>query len=56
MYTTQLDNGLINNYAVEPNIYYAAFPSPEQLRNYAIQGVFATIFVVALTLVASAVS
>ena len=56
MYTTQLDNGILNNYAVEPDMYYAVFPSPSQRRNYALQGAIATLFVTALVLVSFAVS
>jgi hypothetical protein len=56
MQTTQLDNGLLNNYAVEPKTYYAVFPSPEQARNYALQGAIATLFVGALMAVTFAVS
>lgn len=54
--TTQLDNGTLNNYAVEPDMYYAVFPSPEQRRSYAFQGAMATLFVTALVLVSCAVS
>ncbi len=35
MYTKQLDNGILNAYAVETEMYYAVSPSPEQQRNYA---------------------
>ena len=56
MYTTQADNGILNNYAVEPKPYYAVFPSPEQARKYALQGAFATLFIGALVLVSFAVS
>jgi hypothetical protein len=56
MYTTQLDNGILNNYAVEPDLYYAVYPSPEQRRNYALKGAIATLFVTALVLVSFAAS
>lgn len=48
--------GLTNNYAVEPNMYYAAFPSPEQARQYALQGLVATVLFVGLILTSVAVS
>ncbi len=48
--------GLTNNYAVEPMLYYANFPSPEQARQYARQGAIATLFVVGLILTSLAVS
>ncbi len=56
MYTTQLDNGILNNYAVEPKPYYAVSPSPEQARTYALQGAIATLLVSALVLITFAVS
>ena len=56
MYTTTDDQGLLNNYAAEPELYYAVFPSPEQQRRYALQGAIATLFVTALVLVSLAVS
>jgi hypothetical protein len=56
MYTTINEEGLLNNYANEPDLYYAVYPSPEQQRNYALQGAIATLFVTALVLVSLAVS
>jgi hypothetical protein len=56
MYTTVSENGILNNYATEPKMYYATYPSPEQQRNYAIQGAIATLFVSVLVLTALAVS
>ncbi|HEY9620487.1 MAG TPA: ssl1498 family light-harvesting-like protein [Crinalium sp.] len=48
--------GLTNNYAVEPNMYYSVFPSPEQVRQYALQGAVASLLVVGLILTTLAVS
>lgn len=56
MYTTTDDKGILNNYATEPEMYFANYPSPEQQRNYALQGAIATLFVTALVLVSFAVS
>jgi hypothetical protein len=56
MYTTVNEQGLLNNYANEPEVYYAVYPSPEQQRNYALLGAIATLFVTALVLVSLAVS
>lgn len=56
MYTTQLDNGLANVYAVEPPTYYAQYPSPEQQQRYALQAAFATLLVTSLMVVSLAVS
>ncbi|WP_421655059.1 photosystem II assembly protein Psb34 [Leptothermofonsia sp. ETS-13] len=53
MYTVN-EEGLLNNYAVEPPVYYAEYPSPEQQRRYAFQAALATLFVTALVLTAFA--
>jgi hypothetical protein len=50
MYTVN-EEGLLNNYAVEPAVYYAEFPSPEQQSRYALQAAIAALFVTALVLV-----
>jgi len=56
MYTTQLDNGTLNNYAVEPSMTYAEYPTVYEQRRYAIQGAVAALFVTALVLVSVVVS
>ncbi|MBD2158883.1 ssl1498 family light-harvesting-like protein [Leptolyngbya sp. FACHB-16] len=48
--------GLTNNYAVEPEMYYAAFPSQEQARQYAIQGLAAATLIAGLIIMSLAVS
>ncbi len=48
--------GLTNNYGVEPEMYYAAFPAPEQARQYALQGLAAATFVVGLILTSLVIS
>lgn len=48
--------GLTNNYAVEPPMYAALFPSPEQARQYAFQAVAATALIVGLIATSVAVS
>jgi hypothetical protein len=55
MYTTS-NEGLLNNYAVEPRLYYATFPSPEQQGRYAVQAAIAILFVSGLILTALSVS
>jgi hypothetical protein len=55
MYTTD-DRGVLNNYAVEPAMYYAEYPSIEEQRRYAFLGGLATLFVSALVLVALSVA
>jgi hypothetical protein len=56
MYTTQLDNGTLNNYAVEPKISYAEYPAVYEQRRYVIQGAIAALFVTSCVLVSFAVS
>jgi hypothetical protein len=56
MYTTSDETGLLNNYATEPDLYYAEYPSPEQQKQYALQGAIATLFVTAIVLISLAVS
>ncbi|NWF59679.1 MAG: ssl1498 family light-harvesting-like protein [Fischerella sp.] len=56
MYTTVNEDGILNNYATEPEMYYAAYPSPEQQNRYALAGAVAALFVTALILVAFVVS
>lgn len=48
--------GLTNSYAIEPNMYYSVFPSPEQARRYALQGAAATLLVIGLIATSFAVS
>lgn len=48
--------GLTNNYGVEPEMYYASLPSPEQVRQYTLQGFAAATFLVGLILTSLVVS
>ncbi|BAU66346.1 hypothetical protein STA3757_37500 [Stanieria sp. NIES-3757] len=50
------DEGIINNYATEPNIYLAYYPSPEQQKRYIFLGVASLFLVVTTLLTANAVS
>ena len=56
MYTKQLDNGILNAYAIETDMYYAVSPSPEQQRQYAQQAGLAALLVTTLVTVAMTVS
>ena len=56
MYTTHDETGKLNNYANEPEIYYAVEPSFEQQRNYLTQGAFALLLVTSLILTTLAIS
>lgn len=53
---TQDDEGLLNNFAVEPVIYSSEYPSSQQQKRYMLLGAGATLFVVLLTLIAFVVS
>ncbi|MGB5593805.1 MAG: ssl1498 family light-harvesting-like protein [Crocosphaera sp.] len=56
MFTTSDENGILNNFANEPNIYHAAYPTQKQQRVYLVQGVLATLLVVGLAVVTVIVS
>jgi hypothetical protein len=55
MYTVD-ETGVMNNYAVEPHIYFAVYPSVEQQRQYIYQGALALLLVTTTLLTAFAVS
>lgn len=55
MYTIN-EEGILNNYAAEPNVYYAEYPSQEQQQRYLFQGAVAVMFVSLLVLTAFGVS
>ncbi|MFB2768977.1 photosystem II assembly protein Psb34 [Pelatocladus sp. BLCC-F211] len=56
MYTTVNEEGILNNYATEPKMYYAQYPAIWEQRQYVLQGAVAAIFVSVLVLFAFAVS
>ncbi len=55
MYTTD-DRGILNNYASEPAMYYAEYPSLEQQQRYLLQGAAALLLVTFTILTALAAS
>ncbi len=55
MYTID-ETGRLNNYAVEPTVYAAQYPSQEQQQQYALQAAFAALLVTFTILTAFAVS
>jgi hypothetical protein len=55
MYTTN-EEGILNNYAVQPTMYFAEYPSPKQQQRYVIQGAVAFVFVALTLLTALGVS
>ena len=52
---TRNEEGLLNNYASEPALYYAQYPSQDEQNQYIRQGAIAVLFVVALFLTALSV-
>ncbi|GAX46199.1 hypothetical protein NIES4075_72200 [Tolypothrix sp. NIES-4075] len=56
MYTTINEDGVLNNYATEPQMYYAEYPAIWEQRKYVVQGVFAALIVTTLVLVGLSVS
>lgn len=50
------DEGLINNFAVEPKVYPSEYPSPREQRRYIYWGIAATLLVAALGLISKFVS
>lgn len=49
------DEGLINNYAIQPDMYPAEYPTPKQQRRYILQGAAAIVLVALTVLIAFAV-
>jgi hypothetical protein len=56
MYTTTNEKGILNNYATEPKMYYAEYPSTKQQSSYKIQGAIASLLVTAVVLISFFVS
>ena len=54
--TTQLDNGTLNNYAVEPKMSYAEYPSLYEQKRYIKQAAIASLLVTASVLISFVVS
>ena len=50
------EEGLVNNYATEPQMSEAQYPSPEKQRRYIFQGAIALLFVAFAVWLAFAVS
>ena len=55
MYTVD-ETGVMNNYAVEPDMYFAEYPSEEQQSRYKLQAGIAALLVTATFFVTLAVS
>ena len=54
--TTQADNGILNNYAVEPEMSYAEYPGFYEQRSYLKQGALAALFIASLIMISFVVS
>lgn len=56
MYTNQTDNGILNNYPTETQVYCATYPDLEEQRGYIIQGAIAALLVTGVIMTAFIVS
>ena len=56
MHTTKDEHGILNNFAVEPTLYFAEAPSVNQQRQYVFQGALALGLVASLIGIALTVS
>ncbi len=54
--TTQLDNGILNNYAVEPKMTYTEYPTVYEQKRYLKQAAIATLLVSAIVFISFVVS
>ena len=54
--TTQLDNGTLNNYAVEPKMTYAEYPTVYEQKRYLQQAACALLLVTATIFISFVVS
>ena len=54
--TTQLDNGILNNYATEPEMTYTEYPSLYEQKRYIQQGATALLLVTATVLISFIIS
>jgi hypothetical protein len=50
------DEGILNNYGVEPKVSLSEYPSPQTQKQYVWQGLGAILFVVLIVLIAISVS
>jgi hypothetical protein len=50
------DQGKLDNFAIEPKVYVADYPTPTEQRRYALQGALAVAFVSALFFITFAIS
>ncbi|MBW4520330.1 MAG: ssl1498 family light-harvesting-like protein [Scytolyngbya sp. HA4215-MV1] len=55
MYTTN-EEGILNNYAIEPAMYFAEYPTVYEQQRYMLQGAVAILLVTFISLIAFAAS
>jgi hypothetical protein len=55
MYTID-ETGVLNNYATEPQVYFANYPSSEQQKRYMFQAGLSTLLVTAALFISFSVS
>ena len=56
MYRTQVDNGALNNYPVEPKVVCATYPTSHEQRRYIIQGALGALMVTTTIMISLMVS
>lgn len=56
MFSTIDTEGKLNNYAIEPVVYAATYPTVDQQQQYMLQGAISTLFIVFLVFTSFAVS
>ena len=56
MYTSTDENGILNNFSTEPQIYLAEYPSPEQQKRYIAYGAASALLVSLTIFMAVAIS
>ena len=56
MTTVTDENGIMNNFASEPQMYYAEAPSSQEKRSYVLWGAIATVLVTASVCTAVVIS
>lgn len=56
MYTTTDENGILNNYAVEPKVTYQEYPTVYEQKGYLVQGAIAAFLITAIVCISFVVS
>ncbi|MCT7956737.1 photosystem II assembly protein Psb34 [Laspinema palackyanum] len=56
MYTSTDEKGILNNFATEPKLYHADYPTPEEQKRYIAYGVASALLVALRIFTAVAIS